>query len=153
MKAGQLLALSGIAALWATSSVAEEPAVGDLLESSTEAPFRTWNRLVSAIGIYRQSYVVFEKDGQYIVASTTPVKRSERGGFEIEKIIATRRVLPPPNTENVDGHNCSFLGLSPALAFANRSTNVVIAYFALDDEVVMKRWMYEDRSECEYGGD
>jgi hypothetical protein len=98
-------------------------------------------------------YAVFEKDGEYLVALTQPVARNASGGILVEKITHKLRLRAAPGEVAVDGHDCTFVGVAPAIGFFSEATGIARGFFIFKDEVRAKRWFPDDVEECRYSGD
>lgn len=131
---------------------AEQPQVGDIFESGSEKSFRSWTLRGGGLGVDDQPFAVFQSGEQYMVAITSPVVRGPEGGIEVEKITSMKIFRAQHGEEILDGGDCWFVGLMPALVFYDSKTQIARGIFARKDEPVEKRW-FASRDECQYGGD
>lgn len=102
----------------------------------------------SAISDDGQPYGVFEKSGQKLIALVEPVVRNATGGIEVEKIKRVETTRRSSSEEEVDGSDCSFLGLSPAFSMYDQSRKVARGYFVTRQGVEQRRWIVDDEILC-----
>ena len=142
-----------VASLILASTVQAEPAVGDIFDTDVGKEFRGWQLTADAIGEYKQAYSVFESGGKMLIALTTPVTRTERGGIDVQRITKVQRVSVPAGEQREDGNDCGFLSLTPAVAHFNTKTKVATGYFVMSNAVEVRRWVVDEPELCAYGGD
>lgn len=138
----------------AVAAHGEEPSIGDIFAIDPGQTFRGWELSTSALGSQDQPYAVFRRKGvdQDIVALVAPLARTERGGIAVEKIIKLVKVTKDAGEERLDGSNCAFLNLDPAVAFFNRRTRIARGYFVVKDDILLRRWIVDDPDLCAYEG-
>jgi hypothetical protein len=127
--------------------------VGDIFDIDPGSSFRGWQLNTSGIGGSDQTFSIFNRDGQEIIAVTTPVVKTARGGIEVEKITKIVFVTKAAGEERLEGYDCSFLGLAPAVAFFDKGTKIARGYFVVRDDVLVRRWLIDEPDLCAYGGD
>ena len=132
---------------------AEQPSVGDIFDINPGEHFRGWHLNTSGINDQRQPYSVFDKDGQEIIAITTPVVRTPAGGISVEKIVKIVFVIKSATEIRLDGHDCSFLNSTPAVALFDERTKIARGYFVVSNDVWVRRWLVDEPELCAYGGD
>jgi hypothetical protein len=139
-------------AFWGTP-LGADPEVGDLFDTPPGQAFRGWNLMGGAIAPDHTSYAIFEHQGVYMIALTTPIARTDTGGITAEKITKLQRVEASPGEVYVNGPDCMVLGVMPAVAFYAKGTGIARGYFVFRGEVREERWFPGKNEPCEYGGD
>jgi hypothetical protein len=150
----RIIVAAAAAVLAGTSaSAAVQPAVGDLFESRPGEHFRGWHVQAEAIGLFDSHYSLFDNGDQVMIALVEPVVTGPRGGVTVRRISRTLIVRPAPGETIVEGHDCPFLSLSPAVAFYSAGTRTARAFFVLPGEIRAMRWFVDELHACEYSGD
>jgi hypothetical protein len=142
------LAIAAMLVGYSVPLLAEQPSVGDIFDTDVGKTFRGWFLNESGISDNKQSYSVFELNGQEIIAVTTPVVRTSAGGIAVEKIVKVVMVTKSPNENRLPGQDCSFLGNAPAVAMFNSNTKVARGYFVVDKDVWVRRWLVDEAELC-----
>jgi hypothetical protein len=140
-------------AVAAFSAHAEQPQIGDIFDITPGDKFRGWTLIESGIGLHNQPYSVFMLNDKYLVAVTVPVVRTGKGGVAVEKIAKILEAAAMAGEIKQMGHDCSFIGIDPALAFYNAKTKIARGLFVVRDDVLTKRWIVDEAHGCEYTGD
>jgi hypothetical protein len=130
-----------------------QPVVGDIFDTDVGKEFRGWQLTADAIGEFKQSYSVFESGNQILIALTSPVTRTDRGGIDVRRITKIQRVVIPAGEQRESGDDCGFLSLTPAIAHLNTKTKIATGFFVLTDAIEIRRWVVDDPTLCTYGGD
>jgi hypothetical protein len=133
--------------------LAEQPSVGDIFDTDVGKTFRGWFLNESGISDSKQSYSVFESNGQEIVVVTTPVVRTSTGGIAVKKIAKVVMVTKSPNEYRLPGQDCNFLGNAPAVVMFNPKTKVARGYFVVDKDIWVRRWLVDEAELCRSDND
>lgn len=145
--------LAGLLLLGGAASATAQPAVGDIFDISPGSEFRGWQLQSSGIGLLAAPYSVFRLGDVYMIALTEPLVRTAAGGIAVEKIKQILTVRRAAGEEVLDGFDCGFITLSPAIAFYSEATKTARGFFPLPNEIRAARWLVDNPEDCRYGGD
>jgi hypothetical protein len=137
-------------ALWGVPAFAD-PEVGDLFDTPPGQDFRGWKHAGGAIADDGTTSALFEQAGVHLIALTTPIARTAKGGITAEKITKIERVSARPGEDYVG--DCDLLGAMPAVAFYSKTSGIARGYFVFRDEIREQRWFPSAEEPCQDPGD
>ena len=144
--------LTLVAVTIAAPAFADEPAIGDIFELKWDTSFKGWTNFSSSRSDVGQNYTVFRNGKSFIIAGTEVI-RDNNGTTSIVKIKFVRKLILPAGQRAEDGNDCGFLQTTPTMSFFDPKSHIATGYFAVQGDILVRRWFVDDPDLCAYGGD